>query len=60
MSSPVTAYTSCSRLSPYITFGCVSIKEVFQIASLRQKEISNLPKENQAIGQVLCVHFLVV
>ncbi|MBL6785561.1 MAG: deoxyribodipyrimidine photo-lyase/cryptochrome family protein [Rickettsiales bacterium] len=47
MSSPVTAYTSCSRLSPYITFGCVSIKEVFQIASLRQKEISNLPKENQ-------------
>jgi deoxyribodipyrimidine photo-lyase len=47
MSSPVTAYTSCSRLSPYITFGCISIKEAFQIASLRQKEINNLPKEQR-------------
>jgi len=30
MSSPVTAYESCSRLSPHIAFGTISIKEVFQ------------------------------
>ena len=28
MSSPITAPTACSRLSPYIAFGCISMKEV--------------------------------
>ena len=28
MSSPVTAFRSCSRLSPYIAFGVISVKEV--------------------------------
>ena len=46
MSSPRTAYTSCSRLSTHIAFGTLSIREVFQAASLRAIEIkqdSSLP-----------------
>ena len=30
MSSPNTAYESCSRLSPYITNGCISIRNIIQ------------------------------
>ncbi|MGK0269513.1 MAG: deoxyribodipyrimidine photo-lyase [Cocleimonas sp.] len=30
MSSPLTAFTSCSRLSPHITFGTISLREVVQ------------------------------
>lgn len=30
MSSPVTAFESCSRLSPHYAFGTVSVREVFQ------------------------------
>ncbi len=47
MSSPVTAFESCSRISPYITFGCVSIKEVFQKARDRKKQIYELPKDQR-------------
>lgn len=30
MSSPLTAYDSCSRLSPYIAWGCISLRTVVQ------------------------------
>ncbi len=30
ISSPLSAPTACSRLSPYLTFGCVSLREVVQ------------------------------
>ena len=30
ISSPLTAPTACSRISPYLTHGCVSVREVFQ------------------------------
>lgn len=30
MSSPNTAYQSCSRLSPYLTWGCISMRTVVQ------------------------------
>ena len=30
MSSPVTAFKSCSRLSAHLAFGTISIREVFQ------------------------------
>ena len=42
MSSPVTAFKSCSRLSPYISFGVISIKEIYQKANQCKNEI----KEN--------------
>lgn len=47
MSSPVTAFNACSRISPYLTYGCLSIKEVFQLASKRQKELRLLKKQQQ-------------
>lgn len=42
MSSPVTAFTSCSRLSPYIAFGCISMREVFQIQKSQQSKVKLL------------------
>lgn len=41
MSSPVTAYDSCSRLSPHLAFGTISMREVFQTTEQRNREIKN-------------------
>ena len=35
ISKPSLSRTSCSRLSPYITFGCISAREVFQKIQIR-------------------------
>ncbi len=42
MSSPGTAFDACSRLSAHITYGTVSMREVFQAARKRQTEIRAL------------------
>lgn len=47
MSSPVTAFESCSRLSPHIAFGTVSIREVFQACEQRKKSIQSIKSDNQ-------------
>ncbi|APX11810.1 FAD-binding domain-containing protein [Tateyamaria omphalii] len=39
MSSPVTGEWSCSRLSPYLAFGCLSGREASQAAAVRQREV---------------------
>ncbi|WP_299548375.1 deoxyribodipyrimidine photo-lyase [uncultured Tateyamaria sp.] len=39
MSSPVTGEWSCSRLSPYLAFGCLSEREASQAAAARQREV---------------------
>lgn len=39
LSSPLTAKTSCSRLSPYLSFGCLSMTEIHH--ALRQHEHVN-------------------
>lgn len=39
MSSPVTAYTHCSRLSSYLTLGAISMRTVFQATQARQVAI---------------------
>ena len=39
MSSPVTAPTSCSRLSPYLAFGCLSMREVYQASQRRRQTL---------------------
>lgn len=44
MSSPVTAFESCSRLSAHIAFGTLSIKEIFQTCERRNDEIKHLPR----------------
>ncbi len=44
MSSPQPAWTACSRLSPYLTFGCVSMREVYQTTREREAELQELQK----------------
>lgn len=39
MSSPVTAYESCSRLSPHLAFGTISMREVYHAAEQRSREV---------------------
>ena len=45
MSSPVTGYHSCSRLSAHIAFGTISIREVFHAAQKRGHELSRMPED---------------
>jgi len=47
MSSPVTAWEGCSRLSPYLAYGAISMKQVYQASQARSNEI----KERQAAGE---------
>lgn len=44
MSSPVTAFENCSRLSPYLAFGCLSMREVYQAVIRKREEVSERPK----------------
>ncbi|MFL4470788.1 FAD-binding domain-containing protein [Tateyamaria armeniaca] len=39
MSSPVTGEIACSRLSPYLAFGCLSVREVSRATADRQREV---------------------
>ncbi|MEM7672954.1 MAG: FAD-binding domain-containing protein [Verrucomicrobiota bacterium] len=39
MSSPLSAETSCSRLSSYLSYGCLSMREVVQTAEMRRLAI---------------------
>lgn len=43
MSSPITAVTSCSRISAHLAFGTLSIREVFQACEKRHREICEIP-----------------
>jgi deoxyribodipyrimidine photo-lyase len=38
ISSPLDSATGCSRLSPYLSQGCLSVREVFQITAQRRDE----------------------
>lgn len=42
MSSPVTAFDACSRLSPHLTWGTLSLREVAQASAVRLQAISHL------------------
>ncbi len=37
MSSPITAENSCSRLSPHLTFGTISLKKIFKEVNMKMK-----------------------
>ena len=41
MSSPTTAEGSCSRISPYLAFGQISVREAFQATKNRKLEIAD-------------------
>lgn len=49
ISSPLSAPTACSRLSAYLSYGCLSMREIFQAT---QSHIVTLPpdKKRQALG----------
>lgn len=44
MSSPNTAFDACSRLSPHISFGTISMREVTQACQQRSEALKNAPK----------------
>ena len=41
MSSPLTGETGCSRLSPYIAMGSISMREIFHATRTRKEEIAD-------------------
>ena len=43
MSSPVTAPAQCSRLSPYLAFGTLSMREVWQAARQQAEDLDTRP-----------------
>jgi deoxyribodipyrimidine photo-lyase len=43
MSSPLTAYESCSRLSPHLAWGTLSMREAVQATRLRARQVKALP-----------------
>lgn len=43
MSSPLTAFDSCSRLSAHIAFGTVSVGEIFHALEQRKRQVKLLP-----------------
>ena len=44
MSSPVTAFEQCSRLSAHLAFGTLSLKEIYQAAESRLEGLATLPR----------------
>lgn len=54
ISSPLSAWTSCSRLSPYLTFGHISMRRILQSLAARQKGL----RERKAKGQAQSDGFL--
>lgn len=49
MSSPVTADSACSRLSPYLAYGNISMRTIHQRTKARIAEIKELKKNKQPI-----------
>jgi deoxyribodipyrimidine photo-lyase len=43
MSSPLTAFTECSRISPHLAFGTLSGRQAWQAAQRRVLELKSLP-----------------
>lgn len=53
MSSPVTAWTSCSRLSPYLAWGCISMRRIVHALHERQGQLRELRGSGEPIGNWL-------
>lgn len=50
ISSPNTAWTSCSRLSPYLTFGHVSLRQVIYALRQKQEELRQRKRQGHDVG----------
>lgn len=53
MSSPVTAVRSCSRLSPYLAWGCLSMKQVHEALGHRTEQLKEMRGNHLATGNWL-------
>ena len=47
MSSPISGETACSRLSPHLVAGSLSMKEIYQATTKRQEEVAELRKSER-------------
>ncbi len=54
MSSPLTAYDACSRLSPYLAWGVLSTRQVLRAIEAWQQEVATLPP---AAREALGIHW---
>ncbi|MGC6511754.1 MAG: FAD-binding domain-containing protein [Parvibaculales bacterium] len=52
MSSPLTAFDACSRLSPYLAFGAVSIREAFRTSLERRQALDEMPTKDRPKGWI--------
>ena len=50
ISSPLSAPSACSRLSPYLAHGCISVREVVQATAARMTDLQNIG-DAQALRQ---------
>ena len=50
MSSPITGESMCSRLSPYISTGCISIKQIIYHTRRKQKKVKKNPRSSENRG----------
>ncbi len=50
MSSPLTAYESCSRLSAYLSWGCISMRSVYQVAMAAKRGHLPSPLKKTALN----------
>ena len=50
MSSPVTAWTQCSRLSPHIAYGTLSIRSIYQETTRRRQRLKDEKSRGRPIG----------
>ncbi|EED93910.1 predicted protein, partial [Thalassiosira pseudonana CCMP1335] len=51
ISSPNTSWTSCSRLSPYLTWGHISLRYVIVTTQRKQEELREHRKRNKSRGE---------
>ena len=49
MSSPVSAFEACSRLSAYIAFGCLSVREIYQWHQAQLDQYDSTPPQHQRL-----------
>ncbi len=47
MSTPVAGETGCSRISPHLVWGSMSMREMFQITDTRQRELRAVPADER-------------
>ena len=50
MSSPISGQRMCSRLSPYLSTGCISIRQIFYHTKRKQRKVKQNPRSKENRG----------